>query len=112
MPVVSEPVSPRPRPTGGQLLRRRASVAQENYVGNDMPASDGEGFAVGGELEIMNLVGGEGREPMPRRAIEGLRPYVTDTVFDGVVSDGLAVRSDGNGPSHVRTGLHIFRGRF
>ena len=84
-----------------QLLSRSAGVAQEDYVGDNVHAGDGERLAVGGELKRADTIGREVRQAMTRRAIERLRPDVADAVFDDVVGDGLAIRSDGNGKGDV-----------
>jgi hypothetical protein len=92
------------------LLRRGACVAQEFDVGNNIGADDRERLAVRGELEIASLIGRKVRQPMTRRAIQRLRPNVANSVYDGVISHGLAVRSDGNRPGCVNTGITSIAG--
>src|SRR5215469_3205804 len=82
-----------------------ARVAEEDYVGIEAAAEDGERFAVGGPGEAAAaLVGGELGDVVAGTAVDGLDPDVVDAVFADSVGEGFAVGSEVDAAGDMRIG--------
>src|ERR1700723_171175 len=78
-----------------RLLALGAGVAQQDHVGIETAAEDGEGFAVGGPGEAAAaLFGSELGDVVAGAAVDRLEPDVVDAVFADGVGERLAGRGE------------------
>src|ERR1700720_4067639 len=82
-----------------------AGVAEEDYVGIEAAAEDGEGFAVGGPGEAAAaLFGSEPGDVVAGAAVDRLEPDVVDAVFADGVGERFAVGREMDAAGEVRVG--------
>src|ERR1700751_2770634 len=90
-----------------------ACVPEEDYVGIEATAEDGEGFAVGGPGEAAAaLFGSELSDVVAGAAVDGLDPDVVDAVFADGVGERFAVGREMDAAGDVRIGCNQLAGAF
>jgi len=76
--------------SGKQLLSATGIVQEDDIIGA-LGALDGQSLAIRRPMKIVDVVGSETRDLMPRRTIERLHPDVIHAFFGNDVSNGLAI---------------------